>query len=79
MTRIDGRGQHTATLISDQSFDHPQNKALLVRASFIPMQSDGGPQNTQRPVRVIRGPNRTSKYAPEVGYRYDSLYKVVQV
>jgi len=57
---------HAVALISDQSFDHPQNKALL-RSQY-----------TQRPVRVIRGHNRTSKYAPEVGYRYDGLYKVVQ-
>jgi putative restriction endonuclease len=28
------------------------------------------------PVRVIRGAGSTSPYAPEVGYRYDGLYRV---
>ncbi|KAF9001309.1 PUA-like domain-containing protein [Cyathus striatus] len=31
---------------------------------------------TQRPVRVIRGPNQESVYAPSDGYRYDGLYVV---
>ncbi|TFK24494.1 SRA-YDG [Coprinopsis marcescibilis] len=48
----------------DQSFKHPDNAALAENA------------RTGRPVRVIRGPNGHSPYAPESGYRYDGLYKV---
>ncbi|KAF8736777.1 hypothetical protein AX14_014009 [Amanita brunnescens Koide BX004] len=57
---------HSTNLTGNQSFDHPHNKSLQMS------------QHTQRPVRVIRGPNKTSKYAPEVGYRYDGLYRVVK-
>jgi len=30
-------------------------------------------------VRVVRGPNENSKWAPTTGYRYDGLYRVVKV
>lgn len=56
--------------VQDQSFDHPHNKALQV--TF----------NLKRPVRVIRGHGEHSnkKYAPPEGkYRYDGLYKIVEV
>ncbi|CAL1715864.1 unnamed protein product [Somion occarium] len=48
----------------DQSFDHPHNKALLISSV------------TKKPVRVIRGFQGKSKYAPAEGYRYDGLYVV---
>ncbi|TFK38380.1 PUA-like domain-containing protein [Crucibulum laeve] len=50
--------------IVDQSFTHPDNAALKKSVE------------TGRPVRVIRGPNSSSAYAPFSGYRYDGLYKV---
>ncbi|KAI9567312.1 SRA-YDG [Boletus coccyginus] len=50
--------------IADQSLDDPRNKSLHV--SF----------ETRRPVRVIRGKNKDSYYAPARGYRYDGLYLV---
>ncbi|KAH6902583.1 PUA-like domain-containing protein [Coprinopsis sp. MPI-PUGE-AT-0042] len=50
--------------VGDQSFSHKDNAALKLNT-----------ENGQ-PVRVVRGPNVHSKYAPEVGYRYDGLYKV---
>ncbi|KAK7443494.1 hypothetical protein VKT23_015667 [Stygiomarasmius scandens] len=48
----------------DQTFDHPMN-ASLVQSYW-----------TKRPVRVIRGSEGNSKYAPAEGYRYDGLYVV---
>jgi len=32
---------------------------------------------TQKPVRVIRGPDANELYAPTEGYRYDGLYQVI--
>ena len=34
---------------------------------------------SKQAVRVVRGPNGDSKYAPKDGYRYDGLYKVEKV
>ncbi|KAG6330346.1 hypothetical protein ID866_8743 [Astraeus odoratus] len=42
--------------VEDQSFDHSPNKSLLVSSK------------TKRPVRVVRGKNANSFYAPESGY-----------
>ncbi|KIJ95627.1 hypothetical protein K443DRAFT_682892 [Laccaria amethystina LaAM-08-1] len=50
--------------VADQTFDHPHNSALKKSVE------------TKRPVRVVRGPNDKSKYAPAEGYRYDGLYVV---
>ncbi|KAG8213214.1 hypothetical protein J3R82DRAFT_11679 [Butyriboletus roseoflavus] len=50
--------------IGPQSFDDPANQSLY--RSF----------QTKRPVRVIRGKNKSSHYAPSGGYRYDGLYVV---
>ncbi|KDR72876.1 hypothetical protein GALMADRAFT_252197 [Galerina marginata CBS 339.88] len=50
--------------VADQTFDHPSNAALKKSVE------------TKYPVRVVRGPNRGSRYAPESGYRYDGLYTV---
>ncbi|KAI0666553.1 hypothetical protein C8Q78DRAFT_1058067 [Trametes maxima] len=49
---------------SDQSFDHMMNKALLRS------------EHTRLPVRVVRGSELRSKYAPKKGFRYDGLYTV---
>ncbi|KAJ3509962.1 hypothetical protein NLJ89_g4939 [Agrocybe chaxingu] len=50
--------------VADQSFEHKDNYALLKSVE------------TKRPVRVVRGPNPRSKYAPVQYYRYDGLYTV---
>ncbi|KDR72877.1 hypothetical protein GALMADRAFT_252199 [Galerina marginata CBS 339.88] len=50
--------------VADQSFEHRDNAALKVSA------------RTKKPVRVVRGPNPDSVYAPDSGYRYDGLYTV---
>ena len=60
------------TQTKDQSFDHKDNKALLVRICSL---ADGACLTVSqiscqrgRPVRVIRGSNLDSKYAPLNGY-----------
>jgi len=65
--RVDGGSWtgHTDQ-VKDQTFDHPDNKALQMSAVH------------KRPVRVIRGGNEGSIYAPATGYRYDGLYIVDQ-
>jgi len=50
--------------VADQSFEDPRNKSLEIS------------RDTRRPVRVIRGKNKESFYAPSSGYRYDGLYLV---
>jgi len=50
--------------IADQTFDHRDNKALKMSAVY------------KRPVRVIRGSQGASNFAPFQGYRYDGLYIV---
>ncbi|KII89871.1 hypothetical protein PLICRDRAFT_568956 [Plicaturopsis crispa FD-325 SS-3] len=57
---------HPSVRISDQSMDHKHNQLLV--ESF-----DNG-----KPVRVVRGTNANSIYAPEEGFRYDGLYTVVK-
>jgi len=58
----DANGQQT----ENQSMEDPRNgnRSLLVSS------------RTKRPVRVIRGKNKSSFYAPSKGYRYDGLYVV---
>jgi putative restriction endonuclease len=56
----DGSGKQ----IKDQSFHSSGNAAL--RTSMI----------NGTPVRVIRGADRKSPYAPDSGYRYDGLFRV---
>jgi SAD/SRA domain len=51
----------------DQSFMHHDNAALKKNAQ------------TKQPVRVVRGVNARSKYAPDFGFRYDGLYMVEKV
>ncbi|WP_260479013.1 YDG/SRA domain-containing protein [Kibdelosporangium aridum] len=59
-------GQNTrGQQVEDQTFDDSGNAAL--RTSKL----------TGEPVRVIRGAHRGSPYAPESGYRYDGLFRVV--
>ncbi|OSC96940.1 hypothetical protein PYCCODRAFT_1481613 [Trametes coccinea BRFM310] len=55
-----GHGAH----VSDQTFENQMNKSLLTS------------MHTQEPVRLVRGWQLRSKYAPENGYRYDGLYTV---
>ncbi|KAF9527607.1 PUA-like domain-containing protein [Crepidotus variabilis] len=55
-----GHGKQTC----DQDFDHPHNAALKISAE------------TRRPIRVVRGSNRDSEWAPVEGFRYDGLYIV---
>lgn len=50
--------------VSDQSLDDPGNAALLTS------------HHKDQPVRVIRGWQSKSEYAPKQGYRYDGLYRV---
>ncbi|WP_439384944.1 YDG/SRA domain-containing protein [Amycolatopsis lexingtonensis] len=56
----DNRGQQNA----DQTFAASGNAALLTSSQ------------TGEPVRVVRGPDPKSPYAPDQGYRYDGLYRV---
>ncbi|PPQ65052.1 hypothetical protein CVT26_015748 [Gymnopilus dilepis] len=56
--------QETTSQMGDQSFEHKDNAALKISAE------------TGKPVRVVRGPNKKSPWAPEKGYRYDGLYIV---
>ncbi|KII85751.1 hypothetical protein PLICRDRAFT_144307 [Plicaturopsis crispa FD-325 SS-3] len=60
----DDSRQGATVQTQDQSFMHPDNRALQVSAE------------TKRPVRVIRGASGKSKYAPREHYRYDGLYIV---
>ena len=56
------RGPH----IADQDLDLSDN-AALVRS-----------EETGLPLRIVRGAGHDSDYAPDSGYRYDGLYKVVK-
>jgi len=58
-----GYGAHVAQT-KDQSLSHPSNAALC-RSSI-----------TRIPVRVVRGSQLKSAYAPLHGFRYDGLYIV---
>ncbi len=58
----DGAGNQ----VSDQSLDDSGNAALVT--SYL----EG------LPVRVLRGYQSDSPYAPEAGYRYDGLYRVTR-
>ena len=75
----------TAPQSSDQSFEHRDNKALLVCVSLRHALAECNlvclqrSVETQNPVRVIRGFKLKSKYAPREGYRYDGLYTVEKV
>src|SRR2546421_525817 len=54
-----GKDPNTGRQIADQSLDAPGNAALVTSSL------------TGVPVRVIRGRNRDSSFAPTSGYRYD--------
>lgn len=58
-----GRDENTGEYIADQELTR-QNLALVVS------------KERGLPVRVIRGANHQSEYAPQEGYRYDGLYLV---
>ena len=51
----------------DQTWDNTRNAALRLSA------------HNKKPVRVVRGYNSKSDFAPVQGYRYDGLYVVDQV
>jgi len=57
-----GGGEQT----KDQTWEHRDNNALRISCE------------RGRPVRVIRGHQLNSVYAPSEGYRYDGLYKVTK-
>lgn len=59
-----GNDPATRRQIADQSFEAPGNAALVTSGL------------NGAPVRVVRGRNRDSRYAPSNGYRYDGLYRV---
>ena len=69
---------------SNQTIENPYNKALLVwliqdqPVLSFPHFSQRSVE-TKRPVRVVRGPNPSSPWAPVKGYRYDGLYIVDEV
>ncbi|KAH8094513.1 PUA-like domain-containing protein [Cristinia sonorae] len=50
--------------VSDQSFNHSSNRSLLTS------------YENGKPVRVTRGSQLNSIFAPAEGYRYDGLYRV---
>jgi len=52
--------------VGHQTMDHADNRSLQLSAI------------TGEPVRVIRGKNLKSQYAPASGYRYDGLYQVIE-
>ena len=59
-----GRDEKTGKQKSDQSFDNIWNKSLVFNCRW------------NIPVRVFRGSNLNSIYAPKAGYRYDGKYLV---
>jgi putative restriction endonuclease len=59
-----GRDPNTKLQVEDQSFT--RQNAALARNHL-----------TGLPVRIIRGPDPNSRYAPADGYRYDGLFRVV--
>ena len=58
-----GRDPNSGQQIADQQFT--RGNAALARSRVLGL-----------PVRVVRGSNLDSPYAPEAGYRYDGLYSV---
>ncbi|EIW58005.1 uncharacterized protein TRAVEDRAFT_29866 [Trametes versicolor FP-101664 SS1] len=60
------KSNQTGPQVHDQSFEHRMNKTLL-------RSLERG-----KPVRVVRGFEAGSQYAPWEGYRYDGLYTVEQ-
>jgi putative restriction endonuclease len=58
-----GRDPNTGQQIADQQFE--RGNAALARSKVLGL-----------PVRVVRGADLGSSYAPEHGYRYDGLYTV---
>lgn len=56
-----GRDDNTGIQVEDQKFVRG-NKFLIKN------------YNAARPIRVLRGPNLRSPFAPTAGYRYDGLY-----
>lgn len=59
-----GRDAKTGRQIADQALD--RYNAALMRS-----------YETCRPVRLIRGATLQNEFAPETGYRYEGLYRIV--
>ena len=59
-----GRDEKTGRQISNQTFENVFNKSLVFNC------------NWNIPVRVFRGSNLNSDYAPKNGYRYDGKYLI---
>ncbi len=59
-----GRDPNTGKQVADQSIDASGNAALMTSSL------------TGRPVRVVRGRNPDSPFAPSAGFRYDGLFRV---
>ncbi len=59
-----GRDEKTGKQTSNQSFENTFNKSLVFNC------------NWNIPVRVFRGSNLNSDYAPKNGYRYDGKYLI---
>ncbi|TBU40292.1 PUA-like domain-containing protein [Dichomitus squalens] len=64
--KADGEKPRDGPQTCDQTFDNSRNQSLRLSA------------HNKRPVRVIRGYNSDSDYAPLEGFRYDGLYEVEQ-
>lgn len=60
-----GNDPNTGKQITDQSWESPGNKGLVLS------------QRKHLPVRVIRSSKHNSKFAPKIGYQYGGLFKVV--
>lgn len=60
-----GRSHTTGEQVADQTLTRG-NRALAISCE------------RSLPVRVIRGPNEASPYAPKEGYRYDGLYTITE-
>lgn len=61
-----GNDASTKRQVSNQSWDAPGNKGLLISEMH------------GIPVRVTRGPNHKSNYSPSNGYKYGGLYQLTQ-
>ncbi|KAJ7812323.1 PUA-like domain-containing protein [Mycena olivaceomarginata] len=59
-------GRQNSSSCADQSMEHKQNQYLV--KSF----------KSRKVIRVVRGKNPASKWAPASGYRYDGLYFITE-
>ncbi|KJA15891.1 hypothetical protein HYPSUDRAFT_1066652 [Hypholoma sublateritium FD-334 SS-4] len=69
-------GAFSVCLSGGYKDDVDQGEFFIYTGTGGQEDSFGKSAETRRPVRVVRGPNVHSKYAPARGYRYDGLYVV---